>query len=320
MVMEYVEGSNLADTLKANGPFSVDEVVEFLAQISSALAAAHEQNIVHRDVKPANVLIHNKTGQASLADFGVASILETGSETMTRLTRVDERFGDPRYTSPEQLRGEVLTGQADVYSLGIIGYELLTGNGPFDDAEIRDMVGAHLRRPPPDLSQLRTDVPQALADVLKRCLSKNPEHRPRAQDLPKLLRNPVDAPDDADHSGPVAGFLRELKQRHVYRAAVAYAAVSFIVLQVADLVFPAFTESSTAYQITVIACLAGFPITIVLAWIFDLHGGRIVRTKDSESSALSRSATRSQRLVLMLLGLGVSIALVVALARWLLSA
>ena len=318
IVMEYVDGNNLADILSAHGPFGIDESVRLLAQISSALAAAHEQNIVHRDVKPANVLIDNKTSQATLTDFGVAAILETGTETLTRLTRANERFGDPRYMSPEQLRGKKLTGQSDIYSLGIIGYELLTGKGPFDDPEIGNMASAHLRRPPPDLSQLRADVPQTLSDTLKRCLAKSPEHRPRAQDLPRLLQNPIDFSAGEGPAGPVAGFLRELKQRNVYRAAVAYAAVSFVILQVADLVLPALTESDTPYQIAVIACLSGFPVAIVLAWIFDLRNGRLVRAKDGEGT-FSRSATPLQRLLLKLVGLGLSVALVVVIARWLLS-
>jgi serine/threonine protein kinase len=318
IVMEYVDGNNLADILNAHGPFSIDETISLLVQISSGLAAAHEHNIIHRDVKPANVLIDNKTGQATLTDFGVAAILETGSEALTRLTRIDERFGDPRYMSPEQLRGETLTGQSDIYGLGIIGYELLTGKGPFDDPEIGNIVNAQLRRPPPELNQLRVDVPQTLSDTLKRCLAKSPEHRPRAQDLPRLLQDPIDLSVGEGPSGPVSEFLQELKQRNVYRAAVAYAAVSFLILQVADLVLPALTDSDTLYQVTVITCLAGFPPAIVLAWIFDLRNGRLIRTEDDDS-ALSRSATPFQRLLLKLMGLGLSITLVVLIARWLLA-
>ena len=318
IVMEYIDGNNLADILSAHGPFSVDEAVALLAQIASALAAAHEQNIVHRDVKPANVLIDNKTSQATLTDFGVAAILETGTEAMTRLTRANERLGDPRYMSPEQLRGEKLTGQSDIYSLGIIGYEVLTGKGPFDDPEIGNMASAHLRRPPPDLNHLRADVPQALSDALKRCLAKSPERRPHAQDLPRLLQDPIVLSAGVAPTGPLLGFLQELKKRKVYRAAVAYAAVSFLILQVADLVLPALTESDTPYRIMVITCLAGFPFAIIFAWIFDLRNGRLVRTEDDQNT-LSRSATPLQRLLLKLAGLGLSITLVVVIARWLLS-
>lgn len=317
IVMEYVDGNNLADVLSARGPFEIDESIALLVQISSALAAAHEKDIVHRDVKPANILIDGKSGRATLTDFGVAAILESGTETMTRLTRADERLGDPRYMSPEQLRGESLTGQTDIYSLGIIGYELLTGNGPFDDAEIRDMASAHLRRPPPDLSQLRADVPRPLANVLSHCLAKSPVHRPGAKELPKLLQDPVDLSTGDSAAGPVSEFLHELQQRKVYRTAVAYAAVSFVILQVADLVLPALIKSDLFYQIIVIACLAGFPLAIILAWFYELRNGRVVRTDENES-AHSRTATPSQRLLLKLVGLGLSIALVYVIARWIL--
>jgi len=319
IVMKYIDGDNLADFLNAHGPFDIDEAIELLVQIASALAAAHEQNIIHRDVKPANVLIDNKTGKAALADFGVAAILETGTETMTRLTRADERLGDPRYMSPEQLRGEKLTAQSDVYGLGIIGYELLTGKGPFDDPELGNLASAHLRRPPPDLNQIRADVPPALAAALKRCLAKSPAHRPRAQDLPKLMLDPIDLSAGNDPASPIAEFLRELQQRKVYRVAVAYAALTFLVLQVADLVLPALTESTSLYRVMVVTCLAGFPLAIVFAWIFELRNGRLIRTEE-DNSVLSRSATSLQRSVLKAFGVGLSIAVVIVIARWLLSA
>lgn len=318
IVMEYIDGSNLADLLNAHGPFSVDESVNFLVQISSALAAAHAENIVHRDVKPANILVNNKTGHAILTDFGVAAILETGSEAMTRLTRDDERLGDPRYMSPEQLRGETLTGQSDIYSLGIIGYELLTGKGPFDDPEIRNMASAHLRRQPPGLNELRADVPPALADTVKRCLAKSPAHRPRAQDLPRLMQEPIELSVSEGRAGPVVGFLRELKKRKVYRAAATYAALTFLILQVADLVLPALTESDTLYRALVIACLAGFPLAITFAWFFDLRNGRFIRA-DEDEAVLSQSATPLQRTLFKFAGLGLSVLLVLVVAQWLLA-
>ena len=133
------------------------------------------------------------------------------------------------------------------------------------------------------------------------------------------MHNPIDLSAAERPRGPIVGFLQELKQRNVYQAAVAYAAVSFVILQVADLVLPALTQSDTLYRITVVACLAGFPLAIVLAWIFDLRNGRLVRTEDDEST-VSRSATPLQRLLFKLVGLGLSITLVVVIARWLLSA
>lgn len=320
--MEYVDGRNLADVIRSRRSFSVDEARDLLAQIAAALAAAHEQNVVHRDVKPANVLIDNQTERACLTDFGVAAILASGSEAVTRLTRVDERFGDPRYMSPEQLRGEELTGQTDVYSLGIIGYEMLTGQGPFDDPEIGNMAGAHLRRPPPSVADRRAEVPAALADLLQRCLSKRPEHRPRAKDLAAQLAGEIatdHASGDAGPPGALQEFLGELRRRKVYRTAAAYGALVFLVLQAADLLLPALPDSELLYRYTVIVCLAGFPVAVALSWLFDWRQGRIVRA-DDETSPLARTATRAQRLVLKVVGLGLSIAVAVSIAIWLLPA
>lgn len=319
--MEYVDGNNLAEVLRSRGPFGVDEARRLLTQLASALSAAHRRNIVHRDVKPANVLIDARSDRASLTDFGVAAILSSGSESVTRLTRDGERFGDPRYMSPEQLRGDEVTGQSDIYSLGIVGYELLTGQGPFDGAEVGNMPAAHLRRPPPPLANLRPDIPEWLSALLQRCLAKRPEHRPRAKDLARLLERGAESGGDAAASapaGPLQSFLEELKQRKVYRSAVAYGAVAFLVLQAADLLLPALPNSDELYRLTVILCLAGFPVIVALAWLFDWRDGRFVRTAP-EALELGRPASRAQRLVFKVLGLGISIALAVSIAAWLLA-
>ena len=124
MIMEYIEGKNLADALKAEGVMTVEQACRTLGQLASALAAAHENGIVHRDVKPENVVRERDSDRIVLTDFGIAGILETGTETITRLTKQGQLLGDPRYMSPEQLLGESVTDESDVYSLGIMGYEL----------------------------------------------------------------------------------------------------------------------------------------------------------------------------------------------------
>lgn len=316
--MQYVDGQNFADRLQARGPFDIEEAVSLLSQLASALAEAHAANLVHRDVKSENILIDGNTKQACLTDFGVAAILATGSDAVTRLTRDGERIGNPRYTSPEQLRGEAVTGQSDVYSLGIIGYEMLAGRGPFDDAEVTSMAGAHIRRPAPDLATMRSEIPPHVADALKRCLAKNPAHRPTAADLAKLLHGPATPGALPAAAGPVAGFLQELKQRKVYRVAATYAALAFLILQVADLVLPAFTRSETLYGMTVLASLAGFPVVVVLAWVFDLRHGRLVRTPN-QAGMFSQNATPAQRRVLLLLGMVLTMALAAGLAFWFVS-
>ncbi len=324
--MEYIESTNLADLLRSQGRLDASVTRKLLQQLSSALAAAHDNRIIHRDVKPANVLIESDTRRVFLTDFGVAGILESGSEAVTRLTRDGERFGDPAYMSPEQLRGDVLTVQTDIYGLGILGYEMLTLRGPFDNSEVTDLAKAHLRRPPLDLHEQHPQIPIDLSDVLKRCLSKKPEHRPRAKDLAELF-------EDADSVGATTGaapdaallpqnafasFLHELEKRRVYRAAVAYAAITFVFLQVADLILPGLGAPDWLFKFCVVASLSGFPVAVVLAWIFDIRQGRLMRT-DETTGSFARRASRLQRMIFQVLGLGLSVAIAVAIAWWLLA-
>ncbi|MDH3351571.1 MAG: serine/threonine protein kinase [Gammaproteobacteria bacterium] len=312
--MQYIDGANLRDYLAANGCLAAQAVCRILGQIASALAAAHEHQVIHRDVEPANILIEQETGLAFLSDFGIAGILETGTETVTKLTQDSERLGSPAYMSPDQLRGEVLTPQSDVYGLGLLGYEMLTMNGPFGPSEIADMAGAHLRRPPVDLHESIPDVPQQLSDVLKRCVSKKPEHRPTAASLAETLEAIANNGSGADVGEPelqgaLGSFLRELQARKVYRAAVAYAAAVFVVLQAAELILPPLSAPTWVYRITVIVSLAAFPVVLALAWIFDLEKGRFTRTATVKSTFMQRISPR-QLLALksfgLLLSMGVS--------------
>ncbi len=306
MVMEFVEGRGLDDILAGQGPYNIAEATDILCQLSAALAAAHEQNIVHRDVKPANVIVANDANRAVLTDFGLAAILTTGSEAITRLTLTNDTIGDQRYMSPEQLRGDAVTGQADIYGLGILAYELLTGKGPFDDQNVSSMANAHLRRQPTDLSLLCPELPAHAANALMQCLAKRPEHRPRAAEISRALRDEVDTENT---QAPFAQFLHELKRRKVYQAAVAYVAIMFIALQGADLLVPALQSGETVYRYAVLASLAGFPIAVALAWVFDLRKGRLVRTgpKLDESS---------QRKRFKIIGVALSIVIAVVMAAW----
>jgi len=320
--MQYIDGGNLADYLLAHGPLDVRDACRLLAQLASALAAAHKSQVIHRDVEPANVLIENQTGHAYLGDFGVAGILETGSETVTRLTREDDRLGNPTYMSPEQLRGEPLTQQADIYGLGLLGYEMLTANGPFGKSEVTDIVGAHLRRPPIVLQEALPDIPPSLSEALQRCLSKRPEHRPSAARLAQTFARiaaggRVEDADEPSADGALASFLKELQKRRVYRAAATYAAAVFVLLQVADLVLPPLSAPDWIYRTAVIGSLAAFPAVLALAWVFDVRKGRLTRTGQSDSGGMRQMSLRQLRL-LQLLGLLLSVAVCALLAWWLL--
>jgi DNA-binding SARP family transcriptional activator len=187
IVMEYVEGRTLAATIDATGPYFGDRAWTLLASVASALAAAHAEGIVHRDVRPANVFIERRTGRAVLADFGIAALLERGAGLATRLTAEGVRLGEPAYMSPEQVRGEPVTEQSDVYAFGILAYEVLTGSGPYEARNDNESISAHLRDEPRSLRRSRPDLDAERARIIERCLAKDPERRPFASEVAALL-------------------------------------------------------------------------------------------------------------------------------------
>jgi len=190
LVMRFVKGRTLEERLAAEGRLPRDLAREVLHDVASGLAAAHAQGIVHRDVRPANVLWDEERKQAVLTDFGIAAILATSGEESTRLTKTGQMVGDPRYLSPEQLRDEDLTELADMYAFGILGYELYTGEGPYEAKSNTQWITAHLSGQPKDIERLRPDIEPAVAALLKRCMNREPNHRPSAAVAAKILEAP----------------------------------------------------------------------------------------------------------------------------------
>jgi serine/threonine-protein kinase len=125
-IMQYVKGRTMADRIKAKGALPLDEARRAIGEVASAVAAAHQKGIVHRDIRPGNVLYEEDSGRALLADFGIAAIVASGDMgESARLTRTGELVGDPSYMSPEQLMGMEVTERSDVYAIGLLGYELV---------------------------------------------------------------------------------------------------------------------------------------------------------------------------------------------------
>lgn len=318
IVMEYVEGKNLADVIASDGPMSIDEAKTLLQQLAAALSAAHSRRIIHRDVAPANVILETGTGRAVLTDFGLAGIQESGSEAVATLTRVGELIGDPRYMSPEQHRGEPLTEQSDVYSLGVVGYEMLTGCSPYGGDKPADESTRHLRRVPLTLNEVRPEVPVGLSELLKKCLAKQPEHRPEVNRLILALSGNNDQVGNSDLSaedpGLLPGFFAQLKKRRVYQAAAKYLAAMLIGLEAADLIFPRLPLPQWIFTVLVVLALSGFPFVVVLAWIYDYRQGRLMRTEDDSPVHAGWATT-----IMQIVGLILSILLAAALAWWMLS-
>jgi DNA-binding SARP family transcriptional activator len=183
IVMPYVKGGSLADRLQAWGPLDVDEALAMVSEIASGLAAAHRLGIVHRDVRPANVLYQQDSGRCLLCDFGIAAVLDELMPNALRLTRTGERIGNPACVSPEQLLGMPVTAKADVYALGTLAFELLTGRSPLDARTPAELIVAHARAEPQRVNRFRPDVPDAVVDLIDRCLAKRPEHRPGIDEI-----------------------------------------------------------------------------------------------------------------------------------------
>ncbi|CAN5874554.1 hypothetical protein BH23GEM9_BH23GEM9_07710 [soil metagenome] len=311
MVMEYIDGRTVRDIVESGSAFDYGYARALLASVAAALEAAHDRGIIHRDVRPGNVFVENRTARAVLGDFGIAALLESGSASASRLTAVGVRLGETRYMSPEQIRGDPVTEQSDVYAFGILAYEVLTGRGPYDAKGEAQMITAHLQREPLRLRDLRGDVDAAVAILIERCLAKEPNRRPRAQELAAALAAPAASATvepDAD-LGPITQLLDELRRRRVYRVIVGYGAFVLAVFGVAQGVDQAFPMSRLANQILVLSTLAGFPLALILSWVYDIRSGRIQRTRSIAASPRTRA--------LMWLGFGITV-LAVAVAGWLL--
>ncbi|MFW6039497.1 MAG: protein kinase domain-containing protein [Gemmatimonadota bacterium] len=201
LVMRYVKGRSLAAELAAEGPVSMPRACAVLGDVTSAVAAGHRKRVVHRDIKPANILVDGATDEVFVADFGIAAIVASGEEEPERITAIGHLVGDPQYMSPERLLGEAVGERADVYNIGILGYELLAGRGPFTASSNREWTEAHLTREPPPVTEFEPRVDARLSDFLLRCLSKNPLHRPDAADAEAAVREmcghaPARAPRD----------------------------------------------------------------------------------------------------------------------------
>jgi serine/threonine protein kinase len=173
LVMEFIQGPTLAEMLAESGQLAADQVRTILLQLAGALARAHENGIIHRDLKPANVII-SPDGYAKLMDFGIAKDVDTQTITLP-----GEVLGTTYYISPEQALGQPVTPQSDLYSLGVLGHELLTGAKPFDRGTPIATALSHVADPPPPLPP---GVPVDLAEVIMACLAKDPHERPDSAD------------------------------------------------------------------------------------------------------------------------------------------
>jgi eukaryotic-like serine/threonine-protein kinase len=171
IVMEYVDGHSCAEILRDRGPLGPRDAVDILAQACRGLDYAHRNGVVHRDVKPGN-LLRNTDGVVKLADFGIAKAAEQSD-----ITKVGSVLGTAAYLSPEQTRGEPAEPGSDLYALGVVAYQLLSGRLPYEAASLTDLARLQESGPPPPLNELNRDVPPALAETVARALARDRANR-----------------------------------------------------------------------------------------------------------------------------------------------
>ncbi|MFC0188944.1 Stk1 family PASTA domain-containing Ser/Thr kinase [Fictibacillus aquaticus] len=171
IVMEYVQGKTLKQYIKEHGRLSVEQSIDIIKQIASGMAVAHDHGIIHRDIKPHNILL-NSHGTAKVTDFGIALAI-----TSATITHTNSVLGSVHYFSPEQARGGLATGKSDIYSLGVVLYEMMTGRVPFTGESPVSVALKHLQDQVIEPRKLNPDIPQSVENIIMRCLSKNPIFR-----------------------------------------------------------------------------------------------------------------------------------------------
>ncbi|HEU5467551.1 MAG TPA: serine/threonine-protein kinase, partial [Gemmatimonadales bacterium] len=190
-VMKFVEGRPLDSIIKETGKLPIQMVQQILQQVGAGLGYAHKRGIIHRDVKPANVMVDTE-GWAVVTDFGIAKVTETKGLTMTGAT-----VGTPSYMSPEQCAAKELTGASDQYSLGVMAYEMLAGKLPFNADSIMAIMYSHFNDPPPPIDEVRPDCPPEIVTAVMRMLAKEPAERfPTVEDAISAIGVPAMTPDD----------------------------------------------------------------------------------------------------------------------------
>ena len=229
--MPYVDGESLRARL-AHGPLPIAEATSILRDVARALAYAHERGVVHRDIKPDNVLLSR--GTAVVTDFGIAKAIAASATAGVRgatLTQLGTALGTPAYIAPEQAAGDPNIDQrADFYAFGCMAYELLAGRPPFDAKTPQRLLAAHMSETPKPVTELRPDTPPELARLVARCLEKEPDARPRSADELLAVLDTIST-SDSSRQAALPGILiggRAMIQRALLVYAVAFVAVAVL--------------------------------------------------------------------------------------------
>jgi serine/threonine-protein kinase len=299
-VMPYVEGESLQSRLERDGRLSIEEAIPIAHDVAEALQHAHGRGVVHRDIKPGNIMLAG--GNAVVTDFGIARAIAEAEGV--RLTQTGLAIGSPAYMSPEQSTGErAADGRSDIYSLGCVLYEMLAGEPPFTGSTPLELIARSIREEAPPLRSKAQAVPPEVEGAVHKALAKAPEDRfQTAEAFAQALTGGREAAAaqalTAVLSGQQAGahsFWSELRRRKVYNTAVLYALGAWILVQVAETTFPYLGLSDWAITIVIVSAIVGFPGALALAWAFDLTRKGIRRTGpvDVRAVAVAKASRRS---------------------------
>lgn len=262
-IMEYVAGETLQGRLERKAKLPLQETVRIVSALADALTHAHHRGLVHRDVKPANVLIEEGTGRVLITDFGMAKAISSGSMATT-LTGSGEILGTPAYLSPEQAETGAVDPRSDQYSLAAMTFEMLAGCLPFPGPGPQDFVRQHGRDTPPSLISLEPDLPPEVARVVDRGLMKEPGARfNSAEAFGQALRA---AASSELHLRP-AGVRDQRRERRLLQVIAVYAGVAWGSLEALSWLIETYGLPIELREIGLWVAVAGFPLTLALFWI-----------------------------------------------------
>jgi eukaryotic-like serine/threonine-protein kinase len=265
-VMPYVDGESLDVTLRRRRTLGAREALGIMKDVARALAFAHERNVVHRDIKPGNILLSSRS--ATVTDFGVSKALSSArrsGEKGNGLTNTGMSLGTILYMAPEQAAGDPdIDGRADIYSLGVTAYEMLSGSAPFANLTPREMLTARLTLPPVALSTVRKDVPAGLERLIARCLAIDPADRPQtAAALVEALEDPDTMSGAFFRSGPMTVQRRRSGVRRVGMGALALVGA----IAVSAGIYTRMHPNTAAAQPSVVAAMRNVGVIAVLPFV-----------------------------------------------------
>ncbi len=266
-VMEHVEGESLADRLRRKGRLPLQEAVRIAGALADALAYAHERGLVHRDLKPEDVLIDRYSGRILLTDFGLAKSVAKSSHTMT-LTGTGEIMGTPAYLSPEQAECGMVDARSDQYSLAVVTYEMLTGRLPFLGPSAQDFVRQHAEDAPPSLLQVAPDLPLEVSRVIDRAMMKEPGARFSSADaFGQALRSAASAALAPLRS--MALRARRGRRWRIWQGAAIYAGGAWGALEALTMAIDKLNFPEELLLPAVWVVLVGFPVTMGVLWMME---------------------------------------------------